>query len=825
MAAEDNAASPAVQPAYGQPHLPPDPGPMGVLGTDKLNSLPAEQQELYLLSFTSEWSRTITAFDADTCTKHQDAIQKQAFVVLALTSPPLNRVVRNNIANALGPYIGKSDRRLLVPTITSLLELLNSNGPLRNKHAVVQCLGSVMQAAGDSALMLSVNACTNILKTFKQATQYAGLRSTCLGALASTVHGIHGSIDEVTTREIWKLARSTAQSDKSFMVKASACALLARLIASVSYFDTTTDVDKLLTCLWKTADSTSTHVRHAAAKAIAETLVKHFTDAAPPAPVQQQSKKKKKKPTDDASPVDDEPAVGPVIPPKAVTYSLLDILRVYSTQFTKVTATNRLRAAVGICYSVTLKSLDEQLVERHYLVIVRHLVDDLVSHNVVTANRYRTLLARKYARIILHDVVGDMLGERAQLMTAQSLVNDVLRDWPQTLKERPEPSKHTLVVALSAFMAHIERVQSAFAPYAESCRDILMTVMQHPSYTVQVHAARALRVLVTACPQQLLPTITLCMKSVIRECGHLNNHRQSPRRCTAFATGLAALLKASSSNPLHGSIDIYVEVLDQASKLLKASGTSTLRISSTQVLVAWTIIGGLMSLGPSFVKPHLPQLLLLWRNALSPSVTKEDISKRNVLELSYLAHVRECSLAAMSVFLHYNDRMVTADVARRIAAMLDSTTSFSNLLPIKGPTDDPANRLSPALQLYDLHDMLRRRLYQCCSSLIVANPKTVSELQEFSGVISSALASFADADRTRPASLSSSISTTAVGSNGIWEIGDNWAFGMSGIAQHHGHRPFAFESNGDEDRGSSIRDMEPDFDAMVRVTSLITRQC
>ncbi|KAJ6513468.1 hypothetical protein C8R45DRAFT_779434, partial [Mycena sanguinolenta] len=41
------------------------------------------------------------------------------------------------------------------------------------------------------------------------------------------------------------------------------------------------------------------------------------------------------------------------------------------------------------------------------------------------------------------------------------------------------------------------------------------------------------------------------------------------------------------------------------------------RVAGTEVEVAWTV------LGPNFVHPHLPQLLVLWQNAL-PKPTGED---------------------------------------------------------------------------------------------------------------------------------------------------------------------------------------------------------
>ncbi|KAI5295094.1 hypothetical protein KEM56_005711, partial [Ascosphaera pollenicola] len=99
-----------------------------------------------------------------------------------------------------------------------------------------------------------------------------------------------------------------------------------------------------------------------------------------------------------------------------------------------------------------------------------------------------------------------------------------------------------------------------------------------------------------------------------------------------------------------------------ATNLLKSSGTSELRVASTQIQVAWTLIGGLMSLGPNFVKIHLSQLLLLWKNALPKVLAKDSMAvHRNLLNASFLTHVRECALGSILAFLQFNSRLLTVD--------------------------------------------------------------------------------------------------------------------------------------------------------------------
>ena len=190
------------------------------------------------------------------------------------------------------------------------------------------------------------------------------------------------------------------------------------------------------------------------------------------------------------------------------------------------------------------------------------------------------------------------------------------------MKERPEPNKQNLIGALDTLTALIGSLDAAVGSIAEIAREGLLQVLQHPSFTVQIYAARALRMFVLTCPQHMLPTVTICMNSVTRELSQLTSttttEKKSPRRCLGYAHGLAAVLSTSSHHPLYGSVDVYARVLQQATNVLKSAGSSDLRISACQIQVAYIMLGGLMSLGPNFVKIHLNQLMLLWKNALAP---------------------------------------------------------------------------------------------------------------------------------------------------------------------------------------------------------------
>ncbi|KAK2023631.1 ARM repeat-containing protein [Colletotrichum zoysiae] len=774
------------------------------LDVSKLQSLPAEQQELFLLTFVSTLSKHVLSLPADDCTAQQFYLKKEIFQIINLPSPQPSRVVRNNLGKCLAHIFGHGDRKLLFETINDLVGIISGAksktdvGP-RTKHAAVVCLGDVYSSAGDSAIGLHQLVCATLVKLLKSSSNNAGLRAAVFVSLSKLVKMVEGSVDENVARDIFKQSRSYATSDKGSLVVVSACRCLRALVRHTAYFENSSDFEKLQTAIFKVIDSNSSQVRHAAAEALAEAMVRGYSEtgvaegAAPLASKASKrfSKKPPKRTGTQASMVADEddlPMSRPGSPAPGgkrtqdLALSLTDVLKVLSTQYTKMPTSNKARAAIGVCYGKVLRKLGEKTVETNYLRILENLTVDLLGHPNIFNNRYRLLISRRIVDTILQDIVGKkILGESGQTTAAKSIISDILKNYPQVLTERSEPSKHTLIAALGAAASLVNDLGSAANNFAESCRDGLLQVLQHPSYSVQVHASACMKAFVLACPQQLLPCLSVCMNSLSRELSLLTSGRNSPRRCVGFAHGLAATLSASPARPLHGSVDINSRVLTMATNLLKSSGQSELRVSSTQIQVAWILIGGLMSLGPNFVKIHLSQLLLLWKNALPKPLLKDNTAHRSFLEASFLTHVRECALGSILSFLQFNNRLLTVDVSKRIATMLQNTSAFLKTLPSKKITDDVAQRLTPALQLHDLDMMVQRRVLQCYIKLVNLSPPGGSEALLQSNLLTIAISLFADPENYSANSLSASIANAAATFETVWDVGDNSGFGITGL--------------------------------------------
>lgn len=786
----------------------PNSGPEFELDIQKLHSLPSEQQDQYLFNFVTALERYITGLVPAVVKEQQLPLKKELLKVITLPTPAPSRIIRNTVGRCLASIFVNGDRRLLFETVTELGELLAGSKfekDLRNKHAAIHCLGEIYKAAGDGAINVSSVICTALIKSFKNASNHVSIRAVIFRTLGKITASIGGSLDENIARDIWKQARGAASSDRGALVQINACWCLEQLINGTVYFNNTTDYDSLKSTIWKVGDSAESVVRHAAASCLAAIMVRAYSETGSviPVPKTPRLRRPKKLSTAQGAGAGDEDDVdtmklaSPTWKKSALNLelSLQDMLRQLSAQYVRAPSSNKLRATIISCYVKIFKTLESHVVETNFEFIAEHLLVDLLSNTVIAHHRYRLLLTRRFVQRLLGEVIGgQILGEFAQISSAKILINTVLKNYPQVLKETPEPSKNTLTGALNALAAFIQALGPAFAILSDTCREALLQVMQHPSYTVQIHASYCLQLFTNACPQQLLPCATLCIEKLTRELEVLGTERSAARKSIGYANGLAAVLSISGQQPLYSSLEVISKVLKQATDLLKSSVSAELRVSGTQVQVAWVLIGGLMSLGPNFVKVHLSQLLLLWRNALPRSLPKENMGQRGTVELSYLVHVRECALGSILSFLEYNSRLLTTDISKRIATLLQNTVSFLQDLPPIKEDMDMAPTIIPSLQLYDLVQMVRRRVLQCFTRLATKSPHTSKDILSQAGLLAFSLVCFAEPEGYAKGSLGVAIANSA-NFDGIWNFADNVGFGISGLM-----------------RGLEIKDLPGEYD-------------
>ena len=763
------------------------------LDISKLHSLASDQQELYLFNFVTSLETHISALSPSLLRSQQPSLEKELLKVINLQSPSPSRVIRNSVGRSFRRIFAKGERRSAFEIVSKLSESINATKGeklLKNKHAAINSIGRIYEACGDGLISLSASVCLALLKLFKASASHVSLRAAIFGVLSKIIFIVKSSLDETIARDIWRQGRATASSDRGAAAQINACHCLEQLVSHTLYFSNTNDFDSLKATIWRTGDSHVPAVRHAAASCLAAVMVRSYSETGSVVPLPSSPRPKKAKkaiPGQPASIADDglenTRIASPTLKKNSLKLELTlsDILRQLSSQYLRSATNNNGRAAIVTCYTFLFRRLDARLIESNFALIAEHLLIELLGHPLVTHSRYRALLTRRFVQKLLAHVIGrQVLGESAQIACARVFINDVLKNYPSSLKENPEPSKNTLTGALSALAAFIQSLGSAFGSLADPCREALVQILQHPSYTVQIHASHCLRMFCLACPVQVIQCASITMNNLTRELGMIGAEKLSARKSIGLANGLAAVLSISSLQPLHSSLEFSSRVFQQATSLLKSTVNEDLRVSGTQVQVAWILIGGLMSLGPNFVKIHLPHLLLLWRNALPKALTQENSGRRDAAELSYLVHVRECALGCILSFLEHNGRLLTVDISKRTAALLQNTIDFLQDLPPTCNEEDMSLKITPSLQLHDLVQMVRRRVFQCFTLLACRSPLSSADVLSQATILAFAVSCFAEPESYAQASIKASIANSAANFDGIWTIADNYGYGVSG---------------------------------------------
>lgn len=333
----------------------------------------------------------------------------------------------------------------------------------------------------------------------------------------------------------------------------------------------------------------------------------------------------------------------------------------------------------------------------------------------------------------------------------------------------------------------------------------LIELLAHPNYSTRVACAEALRVFCHSTPLRLAQSAINVMELLQNDAARITSPTASAdiqRRIVGHAYGLAALVSTISRRPLYVSYDLSAKILDIAVQLLKRAGEHEIGTSGIEIETAWTCIASLMTLGPNFVRAHLSQFLVLWRNAL-PKPTSKDTSHtrtRTKADWSFLMRVKESALTAILNFLlHNSPSLVTLDVARRLSSLLSNALNFANAF-IAQHKDE----VGEALTTFDDPDalttreaMLRRRIFQCFSSLGFS---TLSDHTQ-EALLGSTSQLFAGAD-----ALGSSAQATIASSSGtfvsIWQSTDGYAYGVTSLQVTSGEQ---------DDHPERREEEKPDF--------------
>ncbi|KAK9458340.1 armadillo-type protein [Dipodascopsis uninucleata] len=778
------------------------------LNINKLASLSTEKQSAYLFAWLSELHKFLNYLDGDGVTAHQIFVYNQLKKLCNVNAVHLTRTIRILAGRCYYEVFSKGDRKVLYDTLNELINLMNTGKSDKNiglKFYLVHVIGDIYASGGDSILSMAAHGILSSMRLIKGSSGNSGYRAAIYKTLSQIAGIAGGFIDESLCRDIWKQAK-TGTTDKSAFVRAAALDSVREIFRRAPSLMNTSDLDSLRSLIIKVSDTSFACIRESAAKCWAVAL--SVACIVQTAVVEVPAKKMKRPPSSSQASANIEESeaatstASPHTTKKIIHHSTLsysEALTQLSSAYTKSSVTVRTRTCIIGAYTEFFLLSGPILIEENYRAITKNLFDEILSANNIINQRSRKLSARRHVVFLMNDIIGQqILGEHGRTTGALVLVNDFLKNFPAVMKDQYEPSKHALTASLASLAFLIENLGSAIIPNQKVISDALIQVLQHPNYTVQTYSAYCLRAFVLQVPAQLNQILTIIMGILNRDISVLKSRRSSndvASRCVGYSTSLAAVVGVASLRPQYASMDLTSRMFSMATSLLKSSGDVELQVSTAQIQVAWRLIAGLMSLGPDFVKLHLSQLLLLWRSALPKPLAKDTVLEKNSLEYSFLLHVRECALSAILAFLQYNFKLVTGDVAKRIVVMLQNTTGFLNLIISKRIVEDPMMRLLPTLQITDFQLLVRRRIFQCYIQLIDAQHGDGLQAD----ILMTALSIFGDPDidspNTNSSSLSSAIAVYTSSSDSIWDVSDNYNYGVSSRLRGFNIEKFSFEKN------------------------------
>ena len=462
-----------------------------------------------------------------------------------------------------------------------------------------------------------------------------------------------------------------------------------------------------------------------------------------------------------------------------------------STQFNKATS-RKTRIGIFDFYTSLISTLGMNFAETNYVTIVKHFFTEIVTTPRPPGARDDSVLIIKLVGIILRDLIGiRLLSEQGQISAIQELSSSYLKKWPALMPGQIAPDSPVLVIALKEVAGLVQQLGNAPPPVQEAIADPLVTLLGHPSLDTRVAAAWALRNFCYAAPLRIPKIVLSVLELVQRDMATIATPTAPSdiaTRSIGHAYGLGALFSVIPERPLYVSADLSAKVFDTATQLLRRAGEHDMHVASVEIEVAWTIIAALMALGPSFVRANLPQLLVLWRNALPKPTTKDTSSNRDMEQWSFLLHVRSCALGAVRAFLQHNTQVLASrDVVRRLAGLLGNALALANAFvtsqtPASGPGGSPnTNNLGivdPSATLAVTREaLLRRLIYQCFAHVGYTSLPEATQMS----LLQSTSALFSSPEGFQGSALQAAIAS-AGNFTSLWNTTDGYAYGVTTLS-------------------------------------------
>ncbi|XP_048340698.1 HEAT repeat-containing protein 5A isoform X4 [Sphaerodactylus townsendi] len=678
--------------------------------------------EVQKAEFIFEWLRFLEKLlpatsQADIREKQNKLIEQLTSLLTSSPGPPARQLIAKNLA-----IIYSSGNTFSVhQTIDKCNELIRSKDDspsyLPTKLAAVVCLGYLYKKLGRILGNSFVDTIGNVLKAMKNAESQG--RYEIMLSLQNILKGL-GAAAVPCHRDIYKAARSCL-TDRSMAVRCAAAKCLLEL-QSEAAFMWSTELDSVVTLCFKSFEGSNYDVRITVSKLLGNVLVSAVTSKQGTAAAKQTIRK-----------ISFEEALE--LLGTGFLRGSSGFLRASGDILKGTSSVNRdVRVGVTQAYVVFISTLGGPWLERNFSALLSHLLDLVAqSHPKAIQSQMDVICSRRCISFILRATVGGLLGEKAQIATAKEICQAIWK-----LKKVLDAamsdsnvetrvgtadvigSQHMLICALEELGNLIHGLGTTAAPVLQDSStgvlDAIISIILHPSISVQLGAAWCLRCIAVALPCFLTPLLDRCIE-------RLTALKSSPEAVTGYSFAIAALLGAVRQCPL-GIPHCKGKVIMTVAEDLLRSASQNNRISVQRMQSGWLLIAALMTLGPAVVQHHLPRMLLLWKCVfpLSPKDLETEKSRGDSFTWQVTLEGRAGALCAMKSFIVHCGGLLTDEVIQRLLPPLPCAIDLLTLLPSLNKTY--GNPLKPSSvtyrkRLYELLTLLPPRSYEGCFSAVL----------------------------------------------------------------------------------------------------------
>ncbi|KAI8967355.1 hypothetical protein BDF20DRAFT_900626 [Mycotypha africana] len=705
-----------------------------------------EKQELYVFQWLALVEREIKTTEIDVLKKSQPVIEKTLLQLISLTTAKPRRPIRFLIGRCFVILYTRGDTRTLFDTVTALHSLINAKKDVEKetKIAAIAAIGAIMGACGGKVLSLFAETATLLLKIVKNSNSPLLMKLECFTTFALLLEGAGKAATEQTLKDLMKQLRA-GLVDKALVLRIAAAQCLQAVLKNAMQSFTQHDVELLLQHCLKAFENSTFPVRRAVSSLCATLLV--FT--------QSQATIDQNKPNIRyaSTGVDSKKtqAIGEENIAKTVTLlTIEEMLAQLSLAYNRPSSSRELKTGIIETYATLFVLLGSEFAEANYTIITNHLISEILDkHEKLAASDAAHV--RSQVNFLLYNTIGKrLLSEQGQANAVRLLTVNWIKKWPPLMTNQAAPSDDILICVIDLISRLVCELEGAASSVQDILIEPLFVLLSHQNFAVQMAAVWCIRCVCNSVPSNLSHLLPKSLSLLEKNLNNLSNQSATInlfRRTIAYAYTVASIMSTFPSHPSYTSFELSGRAMSLANQLLKQPNKDH-KIACVQVQAAWILIGSIMCLGPNLVKIHLPQLLLSWKSGLPKPTGKEAITIRSESEWSFLFHTRECVISSIYSFLINNSQsLVTLDIAKRIAALLNNTLAFLATAPNSFPTTMHSPCTPYECRLIDQLYRLKYRIFQCFTTL---RPSLSTYEASLSSLLRNSLSVFTELDKISP---------------------------------------------------------------------------